>query len=120
MAKYETVECSRCGGKGRFNCYSHVEGGVCFQCNGKGTVQVRVKSAAQIERENARKAAKQAEKDARIAEANRKYKIIEAKYTGDPRIRVPVDHPYYYMHIIELATRLGDWDNDHDALGNRW
>lgn len=34
--EFEQVECSRCGGSGRLTGFSHVYGGVCFGCNGKG------------------------------------------------------------------------------------
>lgn len=32
------VTCGRCGGDGRLVAFSHVKGGVCFQCEGLGTV----------------------------------------------------------------------------------
>lgn len=30
------VECGKCGGKGEIRCFSHVAGGTCFACGGKG------------------------------------------------------------------------------------
>lgn len=30
------VECKRCGGTGYINAYEHIDGGVCFACQGKG------------------------------------------------------------------------------------
>jgi hypothetical protein len=30
------VECGKCAGKGTINGFSHVKGGVCFTCGGKG------------------------------------------------------------------------------------
>lgn len=35
---YDTVTCSRCDGVGRLEAYSGVHGGVCFKCNGSGSV----------------------------------------------------------------------------------
>jgi len=32
------IVCPRCNGLGRINCYKHVEDGICFLCEGKGTV----------------------------------------------------------------------------------
>ncbi len=33
------VECARClGGKGHISAFNHIQGGVCFQCGGKGYV----------------------------------------------------------------------------------
>lgn len=34
-------ECPRCLGKGEIAAYRHVQAGVCFRCNGKGTVATR-------------------------------------------------------------------------------
>lgn len=35
-----TYECPRChGGKGIISAFSHVKGGVCFKCSGKGYIQ---------------------------------------------------------------------------------
>lgn len=33
---YINHTCPRCGGAGRISYYNHVEGGICFQCNGTG------------------------------------------------------------------------------------
>lgn len=33
---FPVVECSRCQGRGKLNGFSHVHGGVCFKCDGKG------------------------------------------------------------------------------------
>lgn len=35
MGRYE---CPKCGGTGRIDCYKHVNGGLCFMCNGSGRV----------------------------------------------------------------------------------
>lgn len=38
------VECSRCcNGKGRIAAFSHIQGGVCFKCGGKGYVMRKTK-----------------------------------------------------------------------------
>lgn len=44
--EFEKSECSRCGGEGRLIGFSHVHGGVCFKCNGKGRVLTRSGAAA--------------------------------------------------------------------------
>lgn len=34
------LECARCGGSGKIKKFKHVEGGVCFDCNGTGRNKV--------------------------------------------------------------------------------
>jgi hypothetical protein len=34
-----TQSCERCGGAGHISAYSHVSGGVCFECNGTGRTE---------------------------------------------------------------------------------
>ena len=38
-----TFECPRCLGKGHIKAFTHVLGGVCFKCNGTGTVTQKAK-----------------------------------------------------------------------------
>jgi DnaJ-class molecular chaperone len=38
----ELTECPKCWGSGRFDCWKHVHGGVCFTCGGTGKVTARV------------------------------------------------------------------------------
>lgn len=33
------MQCPKCGGRGYISEYSYVAGGMCFECNGKGTVE---------------------------------------------------------------------------------
>lgn len=35
-------DCPRCGGSGYLGCYTHIEGGVCFKCNGSGKYPHRI------------------------------------------------------------------------------
>lgn len=71
---FENTTCPKCFGRGYIDCYAHVEGGVCFQCNGSGwylthrkvmTPEYEAKLQA---RRDARNAAKEAEFNAHIAE----------------------------------------------------
>jgi hypothetical protein len=39
FTKITKTPCKRCGGAGRFQSLTHVEGGVCFGCNGSGGFQ---------------------------------------------------------------------------------
>lgn len=43
MAKFECPKCS--GGSGHIKAFSHVMGGVCFKCGGKGYVEQKTKPA---------------------------------------------------------------------------
>ena len=36
-------ECWKCTGKGRINGFSHIQGGICFACGGKGLKAKRIK-----------------------------------------------------------------------------
>jgi hypothetical protein len=71
----EMIPCSRCGGSGWINHYRHVEGGICFKCEGQPSrllvaVRVRLYSAEELAKLNAiaaKKAAKKAEKAAKAA-----------------------------------------------------
>lgn len=73
-------------------------------------MQVRVKSEAQLAREAARHAAQIADRDARIAEGNRKTAAAVARYTGDSRLRVTPDHSWFPQHCQELAMKDGVWE----------
>lgn len=42
---FPVVECSRCFGNGKLNGFTHVQGGACFSCEGKGYVYRAGKSA---------------------------------------------------------------------------
>lgn len=42
--KTVSVECFKCLGRGRFDNWSHVAGGVCFQCAGSGTLAFDAKA----------------------------------------------------------------------------
>ena len=61
--------CSRCGGSGRLDGYRHVQGGICFRCDGNGvdpahaeTVKAERLHAADLQRaEDARAAAERAD-----------------------------------------------------------
>ena len=37
------AQCTRCGGAGKLRGFSHVEGGTCFACHGRGVRRVRGK-----------------------------------------------------------------------------
>ena len=36
----KTVECPKCIGNKKINAFNHIASGVCFQCNGSGTIQI--------------------------------------------------------------------------------
>lgn len=36
MPQTKKITCTKCFGKGRISAFSHVQGGVCFDCGGKG------------------------------------------------------------------------------------
>lgn len=83
------VPCSRCGGARRIECYKHVEGGICFKCNGSrftGTRRDRLYTAEQIsklnasqDKRNAKKLAAQAvARQAEKAEADARREAFQA------------------------------------------
>lgn len=111
--KTEQVTCPRCGGAGEFKEYAGIWGGTCFKCCGSGKVEVAVKTEAAKAKAAAKKAAKEAERLAQAAackaENDRKEKLAAEKYAGDSRLRVGPSHPYYYMHVYELAVKDKVW-----------
>ena len=46
-----TETCGRCGGTGRCPQWSHIAGGQCLQCHGKGTIRRRPTPPSSILRE---------------------------------------------------------------------
>lgn len=64
------VACGRCGGTGRLQCYSHVQGGVCFQCNGACyfTKSYKLRSLEEAEKLQAKYRAKK-EKEEQVKRA---------------------------------------------------
>lgn len=103
----EMIECPRCGGSGRFNCYAHVEGGVCFQCNGAGVVKAPRKPSA---KEMARRAAKEAAAKAAAEKTNEaRNQIIAANWDNDRmwtalnKRGITKDHAWAKQHVIESA-----------------
>lgn len=119
--------CGRCGGSGRLDCYRHVEGGVCFECNGHGRgkqTEDRLYTTEQLAKLNAtaakkaeRKAAKHAAAQAAIdAEAAARRDAFEAKH-GDVLRWLEARATDEYGEIKEgfagdmlrRARRLADW-----------
>ena len=45
MCETRTEKCYKCGGKGHIEVFGHYAQGVCFQCNGSGTLTVNVTEA---------------------------------------------------------------------------
>lgn len=101
----QMTECDRCNGKGHINGYAHVMGGVCFKCAGSGkqaVKKVRKPSPAQL----AKKAAQEAERDAAAAAHKAKLEALmnDPRIWASPRMRVTPEHPYAYMHVLEVAA----------------
>ena len=90
--------CPRCNGQGTIKEYSHIRGGLCFQCSGKGKVDRKPR-----ERTSKKDAALMAENSRRYAEAM-------ALYQGDVRLTISPNHPYFYMHAQELAKLDKVWE----------
>lgn len=69
MARQIKIKCGKCGGTGHFNCYAHIQGGACFDCNGNGyhlTTQSRIDAKAKIAAHRAsERAADEAERNTR-------------------------------------------------------
>lgn len=102
------VTCPRCSGSGVLPEHTHVRAGVCFKCSGSGTVAApRTPSPKTL----AARANREAERAAYAAERARKIAAAEARYAGDPRLRVDPAHPYYFAHCYELACLDGEWES---------
>ena len=97
----KTTKCTKCNGTGYIGHYGHVAGGVCFDCNGAGTTNVRRprKSQAKVV-------------DPTIALSNEaKVKELTGLYEYDPRLAdgVTPAHPYWATHVRELAQLDKKW-----------
>lgn len=106
MAKLIKVPCPRCNGTGE-HLYNQLYGRMCFQCKGSGYI---MRTQAQIDRENKRKAAEK-EKIAAEAErskvnqvlSNRLLALLQRHYADDPRnVRLAsVPSEYHDTHRVE-------------------
>lgn len=107
------VECPRCGGTGRLPEHSNVLNGVCFKCDGAGTVE----STEAKERAKAKRAARAAERreaqraefESRKAAAQDADRIIREYYVGrnDPRLSSlnGIPEQYHSAHFIEWTMK---------------
>ena len=75
--KVTTNKCGRCGGKGYINAYNHIQGGVCFRCDGTGI------GGYSFERAEEQREAEAAEFEEEMKEFNVECEKIEAE-TGLP------------------------------------
>lgn len=75
------IECPRCNGVKKFEVYKDIENGVCFQCDGAGTIKKNLKEytpehEAKLEKQREKRQAKKEEK-LRKAEEKRQARIRE-------------------------------------------
>lgn len=102
-----TDTCTRCGGKGYFECYQDIEGGICFQCEGTpahtyettaATLRAQAKKRAQATAARARTAAR------KNAAASQNLADNATAWAGAyPAMTHFADTP---------ATNLTDWEAD--------
>lgn len=118
---WEDYTCPKCEGKGKIYCYSHVEGGICFLCNGSGCYRTHWKTytpeyAAQLEE---RRAAKRQRKiDQFNAEMPEHYK--ELGLTAEGKCFAVLDRTFGRKDELKAAGARfnGDWWYfDHAAEG---
>ena len=107
-AKVEKIRCTKCMGKGRITAYSHIIGGICFACNGKGYFTRKVKSQATIKRSLAKKAQKKAYHSFRSELYNQE--IERCKPLVKQFVEVSEDHNFYETHVMEWAIVKGIWN----------
>ena len=84
--KYYEVkyECNKCHGKGKIPCFTHIEGGVCFDCNGSGFRLRDVKKyteayAAKLNAKRQAKADAKAREEQALRDAWKPLEIIKEK-----------------------------------------
>lgn len=92
--------CQRCDGEGYLKEHRHVEGGVCFKCNGTGKQATKPRKPK----------APSKPKPEILAENTRKMNIAIEMYRNDDRAGVSPTNQHFYMHAIELAKKDGVWD----------
>ena len=78
--------CSRCLGKGTIHPFSHILGGTCFACEGKGYIETATDPAILSARRDRSRAKATAAREARATAARAAAEEREARYRDDPRI----------------------------------
>jgi len=117
-ATTQTVTCNRCGGGQIIPNYKHVAGGVCFECNGAGTVEVStasLKSQASRREASAKKAAASREAAiARVSERNaiqaRIQPALEARFGSQSQ----AIGAYRFSDLCAVAAKT--WNGDANDL----
>lgn len=98
-------ECPKCGGTGVIREYSHVAGGCCFHCNGKGTVDRlprERKPRRQLTWEE--KQAKVARQNAAIIAEALSFAIKRAGWLGDEGTSVLAQYSAQRAAVHDVAT----------------
>lgn len=108
-------KCGKCGGTGYISYYSHVDGGLCFQCNGSGveeweekeyTPEYEAKLLAQREKKEARKLEKA---KAQAAEKNAEF-LKNNGFTADGITYFVLGNTYEIKD--ELKAQGAKWDGN--------
>ncbi len=100
----QSVQCPRCNGKGMLPTYLNIENGICFLCDGSGTISVKEsdkyivneikKDKARIKRNEKREKYLKAEKE-RIEKNRESWKEkLKAKLVKKPEPEVIVESAY--------------------------
>jgi RecJ-like exonuclease len=99
----QMIDCPRCEGQGHIHEYAMIADGICFKCGGTGKVNAPVARKMSAKQEAA-KAAREARIQAEAAEYRRVQNIAmnDPRVMASPRMRVTREHPYFYMHAMEV------------------
>lgn len=97
------IDCPKCDGEGYIREYAFIQDGRCFKCGGSGKIAApkpRKLSPKQLEQKAAKEAKRKAEADA--YQAMQQAAMNDPRVINSPRMRVTPDHPYFYMHAVEV------------------
>lgn len=97
------ITCPRCDGSGHIGEYAMIRDGVCFKCGGSGKINAP-RARKPTPKQEAAKAAREARQQAEAAEYQRVLNIAmnDPRVMASPRMRVTREHPYFYMHAMEV------------------
>lgn len=118
-----SLACKRCGGRGHLNCYSHIDGGVCFECGGAPSADAVAwdspRTVARRERPKVRRARRKAEEaEARRQARIRDWEIALQEHPWLPQV-LEADHYLARKARAVLEQREGlslEWIEDLERL----
>ena len=121
------TDCPKCSGTGHIRAFSHIKGGSCFSCDGRGYHVISIKAAAARKRRAERSQREQANQEAqhRAQKENRLAKvpaIISDSRLGPEvvaTLRSYLDSGSCSNYACDIVGILDEWDRDPSWIRDR-